>query len=138
MQCLAAVTAFAALALAVVVPARAGAQEQSLTLSRALEIGRQRSPQLKGARAHVESAVTKATLSQREKLVVIAKGLIKAGLQPPLEEIRALARAEAARLQLATAEADVYDARAVLAALLSLDPAAPLKVAPPRLPRLDM
>ncbi len=82
--------------------------------------------------------VTKATLSQRERLVVIAKGLIKAGLQPPLEEIRASARAEAARLRLATAEADVYDARAVLAALLSLDPAAPLKVAPPRLPRLDM
>jgi outer membrane protein TolC len=237
----------AALALTIAVPSRADAQEQSLTLSRALELGRMRSPQIKGARAHTESAeanideqranyyptltatvtgavatnldtahqpppgqgfysfgyyssmangatavrwtlwdlgrtsgnvaaaeaahrsaaatqsgtelsvmgdvanayvtyhykeqlrdVTKATLTQREKLVVIAKGLIKAGLQPPLEEIRAAARAEAARLQLATAEADVYDARAALAALLSLDPAAPLKVAPPRLPKLDM
>jgi outer membrane protein len=246
MRCLAAVTIGAALTLVVTLPARAAAQEQSLTLSRALELGRQRAPSLKGARARAESAeanideqranyyptlsanvtgngaavrdtqpappptdlfafvnysaaisggtsvrwtlwdfgrtsgsvaaaeanhtsavaslagtelgvmsdvanayvslhykeqlreVTKATLNQREKLVVIAKGLIKAGLQPPLEEIRASARAEAARLQLATAEADVYDARAVLAALLSLDPAAPLKVAPPRLPRLDM
>jgi outer membrane protein len=235
----------AALALLLVLPARADAQEQSLTLSRALELGRMRAPTLRGARAHTESAeanideqranyyptlsasltangaalrdtqlssadtlfpfttytaagtaatsvrwtlwdfgrtsgsvaaaeanhtsaaasqagtelgvmsdvanayvtyhfkeqlreVTRATLNQREKLVIIAKGLIKAGLQPPLEEIRALARAEAARLQLATAEADVYDARAVLAALLSLDPAAPLKVAPPRLPKLDM
>ncbi len=247
MQRLAAVTVFAAFALTLAVPVRAMAEEPSLTLSRALEIGRQRSPQIKGARARADSAeanideqragyypslsanvtgsgaavrdtqptpppseglfafvnysaagsagtsvrwtlwdfgrtsgnvaaaeanhtsatashagtelgvmndvatayvnlhykeqlreVTKATLTQREKLVVIAKGLIKAGLQPPLEEIRASARAEAARLQLATAEADAYDARAVLAALLSLDPAAPLKVAPPRLPRLDM
>jgi outer membrane protein TolC len=82
--------------------------------------------------------VTRATLAQREKLVVIAKGLIKAGLQPPLEEIRASARAEAARLQLATAEADVFDASAALAAILSLDPSAPLKIAPPRLPGLDL
>ncbi len=261
MHCLAWTTIGAALTLTIAIPARAEAQDEavpqttpsqqaaptSLTLARALEIGRQRSPQIRGARARAESAeanideqranyyptlsanlsangaavrdtqptpppseglfafvnytaagtaatsvrwtlwdfgrtsgsvaaaeashtsaaasqagaelgvmsdvanayvsyhykeqlrdVTKATLTQREKLVVLAKGLIKAGLQPPLEEIRASARAEAARLQLATAEADVYDARAVLAALLSLDPGAPLRVAPPRLPRLDM
>lgn len=81
---------------------------------------------------------TKATLDQREKMVALAKGLIKAGLQPPLEEIRASARAEAARRDLVGAEAALVDARVVLATYLGLTPTAPLKVKPPHLPPIDM
>jgi multidrug efflux system outer membrane protein len=82
--------------------------------------------------------VTKATLDQRERMVTIAKGLIKAGLQPPLEEIRSIARAEAARRDLATAEAALVDARIVLAAYLGLDPKTAIRATVPHLARLDI
>ena len=83
-------------------------------------------------------AVLRATVAQREKLTVLARGLVKSGLQPPVEEMRAAARADAARAQLAVAEADRQDARAQLAALLFLDPSKPFEVAAPRLRRLDV
>jgi multidrug efflux system outer membrane protein len=84
--------------------------------------------------------VAEDTLVEREKLVDLAKGLVKAGLQPPLEEIRAAARAEQARLTLANASADRDDARAQLATLLGLDPRSRPTVAAPRLPpvRIDL
>jgi outer membrane protein TolC len=81
--------------------------------------------------------VSKATLSQRERLAVLAHGLVKAGLQPPLEEIRAQSRADASRRDLATAEADVLDARAVLGSLLGLEPTAIVHVTVPKLPQID-
>jgi len=83
-------------------------------------------------------AVIRATVAQREKLVTLARGLVKSGLQPPVEEMRAAARADASRAQLAVAEADRQDARAQLAALLFLDPSQPIELAPPRLRRLDV
>jgi outer membrane protein TolC len=82
--------------------------------------------------------VARATLTQREKLAVIAKGLVKAGLQPPVEEMRSQARVEAAERDLASAEGNVVDARAVLAAVLGLNPASSVRVTVPRLQRLDM
>jgi outer membrane protein len=82
--------------------------------------------------------VMRVTLAQREKLVALAHGMIGAGLMPALEEIRAAARAEAARTQLAQAEGDAADARAVLASALGMDPESPLEVAPPRLQTFDM
>jgi outer membrane protein len=82
--------------------------------------------------------VARATLAQREERVDIAKGLIKSGLLPPLEEIRTVARADTARLDLITAEADVADARAALASLLWIDPSATMRIAPPRLPESDV
>jgi outer membrane protein len=84
--------------------------------------------------------VAKQTLETRERFLTIAKGLIKQGLQPPLEEIRATARADASRRDLANAVANVLDARAVLAALLALDPSAPMSVEVPKLhrPGLDV
>ncbi|HEV8200031.1 MAG TPA: TolC family protein [Candidatus Polarisedimenticolia bacterium] len=81
--------------------------------------------------------VAGAIVAQRERLAVIAKGLVKAALQPPLEELRAASRAEAARVLLAGAETDLDDARAALASLLALDAAAPLPLAAPRLPQID-
>jgi outer membrane protein TolC len=81
--------------------------------------------------------VTKQTLENREKLVILAKGLIKAGLQPPLEEIRASARAEAARRDVVGAEAAVVDARAVLAVILGFNPQSSLRVFEPKLGRLS-
>jgi outer membrane protein TolC len=77
--------------------------------------------------------VSQATLAQREERVVIARGLIKSGLLPPLEELRTSARAASARLALVTAEADVLDARAALASLLLLDPSQDIQIAAPRL-----
>jgi outer membrane protein TolC len=84
--------------------------------------------------------VAKQTLDTRERFLTIAKGLIKQGLQPPLEEIRATARADASRRDLANAVANALDAKAVLAALLGLDPNAPLSVEVPKLhrPNLDV
>ena len=82
--------------------------------------------------------IAKTTLDERERLVVLAKGLVKNGLQPPLEEIRASARAEAARRDLASAEATAFDTRAVLAALLGVSPTATFRVSLPHLPRLTL
>jgi outer membrane protein len=77
--------------------------------------------------------VAQATLAQREQRVVIARGLIKSGLLPPLEELRTSARAASARLALVSADADVLDARAALASLLMLDPSRDVQIAAPRL-----
>ncbi len=82
--------------------------------------------------------VTKATLDQRERFAVLAKGLVKAGLQPPLEELRESARAESARVDLANAEGAVLDSRAVLGALLGLGPSRTFRVTEPRLARLPL
>jgi outer membrane protein TolC len=82
--------------------------------------------------------VARATLTEREDRVALARGLIKNGLMPPLEEIRTTARADAARVAFTTAEADVADARAALASLLALDPDSLAEVAPPRLPEPDL
>ena len=76
--------------------------------------------------------VARQTLANREKLIVVAHGLVKSGLQPPLEEIRAQSRAEATRRDLANAEMQVADARAVLGALLMMDPQTQFRVEVPR------
>jgi outer membrane protein TolC len=81
--------------------------------------------------------VAQATLTQREQRVVIARGLIKSGLLPPLEELRTSARAASARLALVSAEADVLDARAALASLLLLDPSQDVQIAAPHLRELN-
>jgi outer membrane protein TolC len=81
--------------------------------------------------------VMKATLSQRERLVILAKGMVKQGLQPQLEEIRAVARADSARRDLASSEADVLDARAVLTSLLGMPPSSGLHVSVPHFARVD-
>lgn len=78
--------------------------------------------------------VAQETLSQRERLAEIAKGLVQAGLQPPVETIRASARVEGARLQLVAAETEARDAYAQLAGLLSLTPEQPLRLVEPQLP----
>jgi outer membrane protein TolC len=78
-----------------------------------------------------------ATLAQRERTSAIAHGLVLSGMQPPLEELRASARVDAASLQLSSADAAVIDARIVLAALL-LVPAQQLQsIAPPRLSKAE-
>jgi outer membrane protein TolC len=82
--------------------------------------------------------VTRATLEQRERLVLLAKGLMKSGLQPPLEELRASARAESSRVDLANAEGAVLDARAVLSALLGFNPSRIFRVSAPHLARLPL
>ena len=79
---------------------------------------------------------TEATVAQRERLLVLAKALVKTGLQPPVEELRAGSRVEAARRDLATAEASAQDARAQLAGLLGLPTT--FAVAEPQLPDLDL
>jgi multidrug efflux system outer membrane protein len=82
----------------------------------------------------------KTTLDHREELVIIDKALIKAGLQPPVEQLRAEARAGVARSTLASAQGAASDARAVLAALLRLDPSSDFQATPPRLhhPSIDL
>jgi outer membrane protein TolC len=84
--------------------------------------------------------VAQQTVDSREELVTLDKALIKAGLQPPVEQLRAEARAKAARSNLASAEGVALDARAVLAALLALDPSFDFDVAAPRLrrPNIDV
>ena len=81
--------------------------------------------------------VAKTTLTNREKLISVAHALIKAGLQPPLEEMRASARAEAARRDLASAEGSAVDARTVLSILIGTNPTANYQIQAPRLARLE-
>ncbi|HEX8792985.1 MAG TPA: TolC family protein [Polyangiaceae bacterium] len=84
--------------------------------------------------------VAQKTVDNREELVTIDKALIRAGLQPPVEQLRAEARAASARSSLAAAQGAAMDARAVLSALLQIDPASDFEVAPPRLhhPSIDV
>ncbi|MFO0668399.1 MAG: TolC family protein [Polyangiaceae bacterium] len=79
-----------------------------------------------------------ATMQSRDKLNAITKGLVKNGIQPPMEEIRAGSRLEAARRDFERAKAGAEDARTQLALALGLEPSADLRVTAPRLPRLSM
>jgi outer membrane protein TolC len=65
--------------------------------------------------------LTKATVANRERLATIAKALAKSGLQPPIEELRALQRLESSRRDAAVAEVSAADSRAELAVLLGVD-----------------
>ncbi len=78
-----------------------------------------------------------ATLQSRDKLNAITKGLVKNGIQPPMEEIRAGSRLEAARRDAERAKAGSDDARMRLALALGMEPAASggIRVTQPRLPR---
>ncbi len=78
--------------------------------------------------------VAQATLVRREQLAALAKGLVESGLQPHLEEVRAVARAESARFQVVEAEIEARDAYAALVGLLDLPATLPLPLAPPKLP----
>ena len=60
---------------------------------------------------------------------------VKAGLQPQVEELRASSRLEAARRELAGAETDAQDIRAVLTLLLGVEQG--VRVVAPRLPVVD-
>lgn len=78
-----------------------------------------------------------ATLQSRDKLNAITKGLVKNGIQPPMEEIRAGSRLEAARRDAERARAGSDDARMRLALALGMEPSASgnIRVTQPRLPR---
>lgn len=73
------------------------------------------------------------TIEQRQHLLAIASGLVKSGLQPPLEGLRAQSRVTSAQLQLAVLEADERSAHATLSLLLGLSPEKPLELRGPRL-----
>jgi outer membrane protein len=73
-----------------------------------------------------------ATVAQREKMAIITKALVKAGVQPPLEEIRSQSRLEAARRDLANSDSDLKVVRVQLALLVGADPATPIAVSAPR------
>jgi outer membrane protein len=76
------------------------------------------------------------TVAQRERLLVLAKALVKAGLQPQVEELRATSRLEAARRELAGAETDAQDSRVFFTTFLGVDPG--VRVVTPRLPAGDV
>ena len=79
--------------------------------------------------------IDKAIVDDREKSTTVVKGLVKQGLSPAVEELRAHSRVEAARRDLETAEATLAQARVSLLAFLGLDPKAATAFAVPRLPR---
>lgn len=82
--------------------------------------------------------VAKATLSSREDLFKIAKGLVKAGIQPPVEELRSEARFEGAQRDFARARAEAEQARMSLAIVLGHDTPTALRVVTPKLPRISL
>jgi len=65
--------------------------------------------------------VADATLKQRTAIAKIAAALVRAGLQPPVEELRRAARVELAKQDLALAEAAAIDTRLALAGLLEVE-----------------
>jgi outer membrane protein len=81
--------------------------------------------------------IAATTVATREKLSLLSKALVKSGLQPAVEELRAGGRLEAARRDLAGVEAEAADGRVGLAVLLGLDPAQPLRVVAPKLPTAE-
>lgn len=81
--------------------------------------------------------IASATVANREKWALLSKALVKSGLQPAVEELRAGVRLESARRDRAGVLADAADGRVGLATLLGLDPAQPLHVTAPKLPTAE-
>jgi outer membrane protein TolC len=81
--------------------------------------------------------IASATVANREKWALLSKALVKSGLQPAVEELRAGVRLESARRDRAGVLADAADGRVGLATLLGLDPAQPLRVTAPKLPTAE-
>ena len=79
--------------------------------------------------------LAKAIVDERERSVEIVKGLVKHGLAPAVDELRAHSRVEAARRDLDVADAQLVEARAGLLAFLGLDPRSAPSFTAPRLPR---
>lgn len=82
--------------------------------------------------------VASATLQTRDKLNAITKGLVKSGILPPMEELRAASRLDAARRDMERAKTAAEDARINLAVNLGMEPGAPIKTATPKLPQVDL
>jgi outer membrane protein TolC len=83
--------------------------------------------------------IERSIIEQREKLMLVVKGLVKQALSPPVEELRTQSRIEATRRDLEQAEGDLGESRTVLLAILGLDPRSTPTLAAPKLPpvRLD-
>lgn len=79
--------------------------------------------------------INRAIVEEREKSAIVVKGLVKQGLSPAVEDLRAQSRVESAKRDLETAEAGLVQARASLLAFLGLDAKASTSFALPRLPR---
>ncbi len=75
-------------------------------------------------------AAAGVTITQREAHLRVADGLVAAGTRPPVERVRAALDLDAARLDLAVAEARERGDRAALAAALGIDPLRPIALAP--------
>jgi outer membrane protein TolC len=71
------------------------------------------------------------TVSKREKSATITKALVKAGVQPQVEEFRSASRVESAKRDLANAASDTNVARVQLALLIGKDPSEQVVVTAP-------
>lgn len=80
--------------------------------------------------------ILRTIVDDRERSIQVVKGLVKQGLNPAAEELRAQSRSAAARRDLETAEAHLVEARVGLLAFLGFDStAAPPVFSTPRLVR---
>jgi outer membrane protein TolC len=82
--------------------------------------------------------IEKSIVDDREKSVLIVKALVKQGLTPVVEELRAHSRVEVARRDLEAADAAVSEARVGLLAFLGLDPTSTPTFSAPQLPHVRM
>lgn len=79
--------------------------------------------------------INRAIVEEREKSIVVVKALVKQGLAPAVEELRAQSRVSAARRELELAEATYLEARVGLLTFLGLDPKSQPTISMPRLPK---
>lgn len=84
--------------------------------------------------------IQRAIVEEREKSISIVKALVKQGLAPAVEDLRAQSRLESARRDAEISDAAFVEARAGLLAFLGLDPKSSLSLVPPKLsrPRADV
>ncbi len=73
----------------------------------------------------------KKLVGERQRLLDVAKGRVQSGLASPIEETRAQVALETAKVDVTSADAAAADDAASLAIALGLDPARPLRIAPP-------
>lgn len=76
-------------------------------------------------------AVAQATLSLRERHTNLSRGLVAAGLRPPVEEARARVELALARLEVTSAQRTAATDRVKLATALVMDPTTPINLVRP-------